>query len=150
MFQKMIMFAASLASRGVGNKKTDLPTKQLRVLSCFGGASLNEPCPHLKLSDVDSNKHYCGKCGCGDKNHTWLVKSGDEYSKLDYPLLNCPLKMPGFSNYDPDFKPDDSRERKEKIESMDPEELNLIQVTIGSSEEKEKIIDQVNKLLENS
>ena len=35
MFQKMMMFAASLASRGLGNKKTDIQTKQLRVLSCF-------------------------------------------------------------------------------------------------------------------
>ena len=146
----MIMFAASLASRGLGNNKTDIPTKQLRVLSCFGGAGLETSCPFLRRSDVDKSKHYCGKCGCGDKNHTWLIASGNEYSKLDYPVLNCPLKMPGFSNYDPNYKPIEISARKEKIESMDPESINLIQVTIGHSEEKERLISQVNKIVENS
>jgi len=36
------------------------------------------------------------------------------------------------------------------IEAFDPKELELIQVTIGSSEEKEKLISQVNKIIENS
>jgi len=146
----MIMFAASLASRGLSNNKTDIQTKQLRVLSCFGGAGLDTACPYLKRSDSDKSKHFCNKCGCGDKKHTWLIAEGQEYSKLDYPTLNCPMKMPGFSNYDPNFKPEEIKERKEKIESMDPDSLNLIQVTIGSSEEKERLISQVNKIIENS
>ncbi len=50
MFQKMMMFAASLASRGIGNKKTDIQTKQLRVLSCFGGHTIDTPCIFLKTS----------------------------------------------------------------------------------------------------
>jgi hypothetical protein len=144
------MFAASLASRGLTNTKTDIPTKQLRILSCFGGGTLTTTCPFLKQSDVDSTKHYCGGCGCGDKPHTWLMAESTDYSKLDYPLLNCPMKMPGFSNYDPNFKPIEVKLRKEMIEVIDPKELELIQVTIGHSEEKEKLISQVNKIIENS
>jgi hypothetical protein len=60
------------------------------------------------------------------------------------------MQMPGFSNYDPNFKPDEIRERKEHIESMPPEVIQTIQVTIGQSEEKEKLISQVNKIIENS
>jgi len=146
----MMMFAASLASRGFTNIKTDIPTKQLRILSCFGGGNITSSCPFLKQSDVDSTKHYCGGCGCGDKPHTWLIAESTDYSKLDYPTLHCPMKMPGFSNYDPNFKPIEVKLRKEMIEAIDPKELELIQVTIGSSEEKEKLISQVNKIIENS
>ena len=150
MFKKMMMFAASLASRGISNTKTDVKTKQLRVLSCFGGSTINTPCVFLKTSSVDSTKSYCGGCGCGDKSHTWLLQSSEEYSKLDYPVLNCPMQMPGFSNYDPNFKPIEVKLRKEMIEEIDPKELELIQVTIGSSEEKEQLIDKINKIVENS
>lgn len=146
----MIMFAASLASRGVGNNKTDIQTKQLRALSCFGGIDGISSCKYLYQSKIDPTKYYCGKCGCGDKKHTWLIKESDEYSKLDYPILNCPLKMPGFSNYDPNYVPSDIRARKEEIENIEPSRLNLIQVSIGKSEEKEKLISEVNKIIENS
>ena len=146
----MIMFSASLASRGLTNTKTDIPTKQLRILSCFGGGTLTTTCPYLKQSAVDSTKHYCGGCGCGDKPHTWLMAESTDYSKLDYPVLNCPMQMPGFSNYDPNFKPIEVKLRKEMIEEIDPKELELIQVTIGSSEEKEQLIDKINKIVENS
>tara|TARA_R110000868_G_scaffold333038_2_gene593942 strand:+ start:746 stop:1198 length:453 start_codon:yes stop_codon:yes gene_type:complete len=150
MFKKMIMFASSLASRGLGNNKTDIATKQLRVLSCFGGSSITTPCVFLKTSSGDPTKNYCGGCGCGDKPHTWLIQKSDEYSKLDYPILNCPMKMPGFSNYDPNFYPIEIKLRKEAIESLDPTDIHLIQVTIGYSEEKEKLIDKINKIVENS
>lgn len=145
----MIMFAAALASRGFGNKKTDVPTKQLRVLSCLGGLDIKRACPFLRTSDVDQSKHYCGRCGCGDNKNTWLVAENTEYSKLDYPTLNCPMKMPGFSNYDPNFLPMEIKVRKEHIQKVDPEQLALIQVTIGSSEHKEDLIVKVNKLTEN-
>lgn len=150
MFTKMIMFAASLASRGLGNKKTDIDTKKLRVLSCFGGIEDIPPCPYLSNSIVESGKHFCNKCGCGDKKHTWLIASNEDYSKLDYPVLNCPIKMPGFSNYDPNFLNAESKERRAQIQNLDPEKLNLIQVTIGSSEEKESLIEQVNKIINDS
>lgn len=94
-------FASAIVSRGLGNNKVSLPVKQLRVMSCFGnmkqGGEL-PPCEHLKPS-VTPGKFFCGGCGCGDKKGTWLIADGDEYSKLDYPKLVCPLQMPGFSNY---------------------------------------------------
>lgn len=144
MIKKMIMFAASLASRGIKNTKTDVQTKQLRVLSCFGHGDIPS-CPFLKHSSTPG-KHYCARCGCGDKKHTWLLKESEEYSKLDYPTLNCPLKMPGFSNYDPNYKIPEIATRKEQIENFDPDQLQYIQVTIGQNEQKEKIIQVVSEL----
>lgn len=94
-------FATAIASRGFTDNKVNKPTKQLRVLSCFGNVSTGGeliPCEHLKESKT-AGKHFCGGCGCGDKSSTWLMANGEEYSKLDYPKLNCPLSMPGFTNY---------------------------------------------------
>lgn len=124
--------AMAIASRGLNNNKTDEPTKKLRVLSCFGFNEIS-PCSKLKKSN-HSEFFYCGGCGCGDHDHTWLLKKQNEYSKLDYPNLKCPYKMPGFTNYDPSFFPDGIKERKEKIQNFDPEKLNLIQVTINSKQ----------------
>jgi hypothetical protein len=94
-------FASAIVSRGVSNNKVSLPVKQLRVASCFGnmkqGGEL-PPCEHLKPSSTPG-QFFCGGCGCGDRKGTWLIAEGDEYSKLDYPKLACPLQMPGFSNY---------------------------------------------------
>jgi hypothetical protein len=148
MFKKMIMFAASIASRGINNKKTDIETKQLRVLSCFGNNEIIQ-CPFLRNSTTPG-KNYCGRCGCGDKPHTWLIKESEEYSKLDYPVLQCPVKMPGFSNYDPNFFIPEIAHRKHQIENFEPEKLQYIKVTIGSNEQKEKIIDAINNVNRNS
>lgn len=148
MIKKIVMYAMSIASRGLANKTIDLPTKQLRALSCFGHGDI-KPCPYLKQSGK-SPYHYCDKCGCGDKQGTWLLKNGKEYSKLDYPTLNCPMKMPGFTNYDPNFINDDIAQRREQIENFNPEDLKFIQVTINRNEENEKLIDDLNKILENS
>lgn len=102
-------FAKAIASRGFMNNKVSRPVKQLRVLSCFGnkerGGEL-PPCEHLKAS-ATPGKFFCGGCGCGDKPSTWLMAEGEEYSKLDYPKLNCPLNMPGFTNYE-ESKPDEA------------------------------------------
>lgn len=94
-------FATAIASRGIQDKKAEKFVKQLRVLSCFGNQAQGgqlPPCEYLSESKTPG-KHYCGGCGCGDKEGTWLVADGDKYSKLDYPKLQCPLSMPGFSNY---------------------------------------------------
>jgi hypothetical protein len=94
-------FATAIASRGIQDNKVEKPIKQLRVLSCFGNQDHDgvlPPCEHLKESTTPG-KHFCGGCGCGDKEGTWLVSDGEKYSKLDYPKLTCPLAMPGFSNY---------------------------------------------------
>jgi hypothetical protein len=148
MFKKLMMFAASIASRGWNNKNIDLPTKQLRVLSCYGDGNIS-PCPFLKKSKY-SDYHYCSGCGCGDKKHTWLLRGPGEYSKLDYPVLNCPMQMPGFTNYDPNFFNDKIKEHKEAVEDYDPEKLNLIQITVNRSEENEKIFDEFSKMFKNS
>ena len=122
----MISFAMAIASRGMSDNKVNIPTKQLRVVSCFGYNDIG-PCEKLKQSKTE-NQYYCGGCNCGDYKHTWLLKGSSEYSKLDYPKLNCPLQMPGFSNYDPNKK----NPRKEKIEKLDPEDLKFVKITIGN------------------
>lgn len=94
-------FATAIASRGLADNKVQKPIKQLRVLSCFGNQAQGgvlPPCEYLKESSTPG-KFYCGGCGCGDREGTWLIADGDKYSKLDYPKLTCPLAMPGFSNY---------------------------------------------------
>ena len=76
----------------------------------------------------------------------WHAKNKGEYSKLDYPKLMCPLNMPGFSNYDPN-SPEEAKERKEQIENFDPQKLKLIDLTISVDETKEKIFEQLQKIL---
>lgn len=131
-------FATALASRGFGNNKVNKATKQLRVLSCFGNKHLGgelPPCEHLKESSTPG-KHFCGGCGCGDKPGTWLMAEGENYSKLDYPKLNCPLNMPGFTNYQPS-KPDEAQEpvtRRHYIENIDYNEV--IKITVSLPEQK--------------
>jgi hypothetical protein len=148
MLKQIIMFAASIASRGFSNKNVDLSTKQLRVLSCFGTDTIDS-CPFLKKSK-SSDYFYCNGCGCGDKKHTWLLRGKNEYSKLDYPTLNCPQKMPGFTNYDPNFYSKEARIHKEDVENYDIEKLQYIQITVNRSEENEKIFAEFNKLFKNS
>tara|TARA_R110000824_G_scaffold15830_8_gene66379 strand:- start:4692 stop:5210 length:519 start_codon:yes stop_codon:yes gene_type:complete len=125
-FNMIKSFAISMASRGITNKKVDIPVKKLRVLSCFGDQKDIPPCPHLAQSKTEG-KSYCSGCNCGDRKRTWLVSEGEEYSKLDYPKLNCPLKMPGFTNYK--SYEDGGNERKKTIEEYTIEGLNTISVT---------------------
>lgn len=129
-------FAAALASRGVTNKKINPPIKQLRVLSCFGnqkqGGEL-PPCEHLMDSETGEGKNFCGACGCGDKKMTWLIQEADEYSKLDFPKVACPLQMPGFTNYIISTE-DESEEpvtRKYYIENINYTEVQKVPVKIG-------------------
>lgn len=127
MLDKIVSLAMSVASRGLNNTKADLLTKKLRAVSCFGHKEILA-CEFLKKSQY-GEMHYCGKCGCGDFPHTWLLKNNQNYSKLDYPKLNCPLQMPGFTNYDPNVV----SERKTLIEKMPEEELNFVEVTINGA-----------------
>ena len=98
-------FTEAMVSRGVTDKKASPETLSLRVLSCHGNADKNlPPCPKRMDSIKFKNSHYCGACGCGDKQLTQLTpfESGGkiiEYTKLHYPKVTCPLEMPGFSNY---------------------------------------------------
>ena len=109
MHQKNIMekaasLAKSITSRGLNNKKTLPETKILRQLSCHGDDTLI-PCSHRKQSEKFENSYYCGACGCGDKQGTQLVDltidGKENYGKLDYPKVWCPLDMPGFQPYKP-------------------------------------------------
>lgn len=115
-------FSSAIASRGFSNERVNRPIKQLRVLSCFGNKSQGgelTPCEYLRESETPG-KHFCGGCGCGDKASTWLMAENNEYSKLDYPKLNCPLNMPGFTNYQPSG-PDEATQpvtRRYYIENM--------------------------------
>lgn len=142
----MKSFAMSMASRGLTNKKVSKAEKQLRVLSCFGnendGGELI-PCEYLKDSSSEG-KHFCGGCGCGDRKGTWLMSEGEEYSKLDYPRLNCPLKMPGFTNYEPSL-PDEAEEpvtRRYYIENIEYENLQKVKVSLPETpEDVQKVLD---------
>lgn len=134
--EKMTMmqsFASAITSRGFKNEKVTKPIKQLRVLSCFGNqqqGGVLPPCEHLKNSSTPG-KFYCGGCGCGDRKGTWLLSEGEEYSKLDYPRLACPLKMPGFTNYEKS-KPDEANPpitRRYYIEQLPYKEIEKINVS---------------------
>lgn len=133
-------FISAIASRGASNNKVNVPLKQLRVLSCFGnkdkGGQL-PPCEFLRKSKTEG-KFFCGGCGCGDKPLTWLMGEGEEYSKLDYPKLNCPLQMPGFTNY----KPSGPEEaimpitRRYYVENINYSDLEQVQVSMHDLPEK--------------
>ena len=135
-------FAGAIVSRGLANIKINKPTKQLRALSCFGNMNTGgilPPCEHLKQSSTPG-KYFCGGCGCGDKPHTWLTIEGEQYSKLDYPKLVCPINMPGFSNYE-QSKPDEAISpitRRYFIEQIDFGEVLKINVTLPETPEELK------------
>jgi hypothetical protein len=117
LLEKAGSMTKSYISRGLNNKKAADSVKSLRVLSCHGGEAL-EACPHRKNSEKFSNSFFCGACGCGDKQNTQLVnitneKGEEQYSKLDFPKVYCPLHMPGFSNYV--STPETSEENSRKI-----------------------------------
>ena len=106
--QRAKSFAQSVVSRGIVSTvksavsgsncgaRVDELTYQLRRLSCFGNGADIPSCPKLALG---KHGHYCNACGCGDRSIASL--DGDDYTKLHYPFLNCPLKRPGFSNAPP-------------------------------------------------
>ena len=148
MITKIMLYAMSVASRGFKNTKTDIPTKQLRYISCYGTGIIS-PCKFLNKSQ-NSNYFFCGKCGCGDKPNTWLIKEPGEYCKLDYPTLSCPLKMPGFTNYDPNFYDNEDGDRKKAIEQLPPETVQLVQITVNSNPANEEMFDKINKIIENT
>ena len=132
-------FAGALASRNLNNKKINKIIKQLRVLSCFGNENVGgelPPCEYLEQSKSDPSKYICGGCGCGDRKQTFLVAESDEYGKLDYPKLGCPLQMPGFTNYVVSSS-DEAEEpvtRKYYIENIDYDDLQDLNVAVGEQE----------------
>jgi len=121
LIEKARSFGRSVVSRGFKNKKAKEETKNLRVLSCHGSEELGlMPCSERKNSTKFEGSFYCGACGCGDKQGTQLInltiKEKEQYSKLDYPRVSCPLKMPGFGTYIPSEKGVSENPRKMMIE----------------------------------
>lgn len=145
MITKIMAFAMSIASRGFKNSKINLDIKKLRYISCYGFEEI-EKCSNLKKSEK-SEFYYCNGCGCGDHPHTWLIREENEYSKLDYPYLDCPYKMPGFSNYDPN-SPKEDLKRKKDIEKLDPQKFKFIDLSLSVNEEKQKIFESLMNIVE--
>lgn len=122
LIEKATALASSIKSRGLNNKKTTPETKVLRKLSCHGDDSL-PPCSQRKESAKFANSYYCGACGCGDKQGTQLtdltIDGKENYGKLDYPKVWCPLEMPGFQPYKPSSQEpaEIQNSRKKEIEN---------------------------------
>jgi hypothetical protein len=124
ILQKAKSLAKSVASRGLNNKKVSPKTKELRMLSCHGDGGDLRPCSQRKPSAKHDGSFFCNACGCGDKTATQLtditVDGKENYGKLDYPKVWCPLTMPGFQPYRPSIE--DAEEvrnpRKVIIENM--------------------------------
>jgi|LauGreDrversion4_2_1035121.scaffolds.fasta_scaffold06941_9 hypothetical protein len=123
LLQKAQAYAKSLASKGLNNNKADPETKILRELSCHGDNDQLPPCSQRRSSEKFEGSYFCGACGCGDKKGTQLVDltidNKENYGKLDYPTVWCPLNMPGFQPYKPSKEePEEVRnKRKEQIEN---------------------------------
>ena len=106
-WNKAISFSKSIISRDVGliglfdkNSSEGLHINEedlhLRKLSCFGDGKTLTPCSVLEIKETHS---YCGACGCGQMELARLSSLNEEYTKLHYPYLECPLKRRGFSNH---------------------------------------------------
>lgn len=76
---------------------------QQRKISCFGDSDKGiEPCRRLKF--VEARGFFCGGCGCGNNDIARLDSDvPNEYTKLHYPKLECPLRRKGFSNESTNF-----------------------------------------------
>lgn len=101
--QKAKNMAKSYASKGLSGKKADEETVELRNMSCHGLSDIGlAPCEFRGTSEENPGRNYCLECGCGDRQATWLnALEKDEYTKLHFPKVSCPLKMPGFTDYIP-------------------------------------------------
>jgi len=140
IFEKAKSMAQAYASRGFSNNKAEPLVKSLRVLSCHGNTDL-PPCPHRMKSEKFKDSYYCGACGCGDRAPTQLInvindEGKEEYSKLDFPKVVCPLNMPGFSNYEK-WKEEDQNPRKNVIESMFSVEYIMGNSNLNNDKESE-------------
>ena len=126
-------------SKGLSEKKVEVNTKDIRLLSCFGNGDDISVCPGLRPSERKMGKFFCGECGCGDKATTWLNGTEEEYTKLDHPYLSCPRKMPGFSDYEKGREFDQKDARKIQIEvTLGGEILNTKNLVKPEMSEAEK------------
>lgn len=104
-------FAKSYTSK-ILEGKVSKEIKSLRILSCHGidenGKQVKPPC-FARLYSTTKKFYSCNLCGCGEREIARIssfnseenqpVFNDEEYIKLDFPTLECPRQMPGFSNY---------------------------------------------------
>lgn len=123
IFNKVKNFGKSVASR-VTQGKADEKLIKLRHISCHGDEEV-VPCPYRSASNTREGAYFCTACGCGDKPRAFLNDPDDSgaYTKLDYPWVSCPVRMPGFGDYKP-F----SEETQEDIDKL-PEGMKRKQLT---------------------
>jgi hypothetical protein len=129
----------SYMSRGITqDKRADEETKLKRIISCHGDANAGiPPCPYRGDSKAEEGRYYCLECGCGDRQATWLnAKTPDDYTKLDFPRVVCPLQMPGFTNYvEADKEPPERCMRYDFTRKRQVEQ-HLVTLTIRRTDEK--------------
>lgn len=137
LLNKVKSVVEAYASRGITqDKRCDEGTKKVRSVSCHGDeASGIAPCPFRRNSSAEEGRYYCGECGCGDRKATWLnAKDPNEYTKLDFPKVVCPLNMPGFSNYTPSAE--ETVERRMKYDFSRKEQIEQrVSLTIKRTDE---------------
>jgi hypothetical protein len=142
IFEKAKNITKSYISKGFDGKRADDMVVEVRNMSCNGLGDIGlPPCEYRGDSKVEEGRNYCLECGCGDRQSTWLNrKEKDEYIKLDFPNVVCPLQMPGFTNFTKSELESEDRideyngfERKKKIEGycetmgVDIVELSVVQ-----------------------
>ena len=123
-------------SRGITqDKRCDEETKKVRLASCHGSAADGiAPCQYRKNSSAEEGRFYCGECGCGDRKATWLnAKTPEDYTKLDFPRVVCPLNMPGFTNYTPSDQ--ETVERSMKYDFTRKRQIEkLVNITVKATD----------------
>ena len=99
--EKVKNLGKSVASRVTQGKANEKLIK-LRHISCHGDEEV-VPCPYRSASNTREGAYFCTACGCGDKPRAFLNDPDDSgaYTKLDYPWVSCPVRMPGFGDYKP-------------------------------------------------
>jgi hypothetical protein len=138
LLNKVKSAVEAYASRGITqDKRCTEDIKKTRLVSCHGDPERGiAPCPFRRDSSAEEGRYYCGECGCGDRKATWLnAKQPDDYTKLDFPKVVCPLNMPGFSNYTPSA--DESVERRMRYDFSRKEQIERqVDLTIKQTDEK--------------
>jgi len=111
ILQKAKNLASSYISKGFSGKRAEPEVVEVRSMSCHGLDDIGLAACEFRGNSETEGRHMCLECGCGDREATWLNKlSEDEYSKLEFPNVHCPLSMPGFTNYT--STKDETEERK--------------------------------------
>lgn len=104
-----VSFFLSIKSRGLMNQRASKEKRDERFLSCHGDGKNIAPCHKRSYTEKQGGFHYCRGCGCGPREQARLSSTGstagnpiirdDDYTKLDYPYLECPERRAGFSNH---------------------------------------------------